>query len=148
MVDRHVASHSEDPRPERRPARLVLRELRQQLGEDLLRHVVGVVAVADDAPDVGADTRRVAQVELAHRVAIAALCLGDQAAYHRFALAVSSAQRGVGRAIGPRLTRRGKHSGSHLWPPAMRRTAGRRFAPDWPARPLSFNWTKPYAPRA
>src|SRR5919204_6355953 len=79
MVDRRVVGYAQDPGAERRLAGLVAPELGEELGEDLLREVVGVVGIDDDALDAVVHLWREAHVELTHGVVVARLCPLDEA---------------------------------------------------------------------
>jgi hypothetical protein len=90
VVDRGVVRDLQDPGGERDPPRLVPVERRQQLGEDVLRDVLGLVLVAHDRADVAVDVVGVAQVEEAERVRVAAARPRDRAEGERL---------GRGRAV-------------------------------------------------
>ena len=68
VVDGDVARDAQDPGRERDLALLVLRQDRHQLGEDVLRDVLGLVVVAHDAAHVAVDVVGVADVEEADRL--------------------------------------------------------------------------------
>jgi hypothetical protein len=73
VVDGHVARDAQDPRRERDVARLVARQDREQLGEDVLREVLGLVLVAHDARHVAVHVVGVAHVQEAQRLGVALL---------------------------------------------------------------------------
>ena len=98
VVDGDVARDADDPRGERDLARLVLLELAHQLGEELLRHVLGFKLVADDAEHVAVDVIGVADVEVAERFAIALLGARDGVVDAR----LEPRRRRVGRRGGTR----------------------------------------------
>ena len=77
VVDRRVVGDAQDPGGERHDARLVALERGQQLGEDVLRDVLGLVLVAHDRADVAVDVVGVAEVEEAQRVGVAVLGARD-----------------------------------------------------------------------
>jgi hypothetical protein len=62
VIQRHVTGDSQDPGQEGRLPLLILRKNTKQLGEDLLRHVLSLVLVSDDAPDIPVDVVRVADI--------------------------------------------------------------------------------------
>ena len=70
----------------------VVVELGQELREDLLRDVLGV-AVADDPRDVGVHGPRVADVQLAHGLAVAQAGGGGDASHMVFALSATRPRR-------------------------------------------------------
>jgi hypothetical protein len=73
VVERSVPRHAQDPGGERHLARLIPVDRGDQLREDVLGDVLGLVVVADDAPDEAADVVGVANVEEVQRAAIALL---------------------------------------------------------------------------
>ena len=73
VVECGVPGDPEDPGRERNLARLVLLDRGHELGEDVLRDVLGVLLVLDDAPDVAADVVGEAGVQEADPVHIALL---------------------------------------------------------------------------
>ena len=78
VVDRRVVRDAQDPGGERHDARLVAAERGHQLGEDVLRDVLGLVLVAHDRADVAVDVVGVAEVEEAQRVGVAVLGARDR----------------------------------------------------------------------
>jgi hypothetical protein len=86
VVDRGVVRDAQDPRRERHGRRLVALQRGQELGEDLLRDVLGVVLVADDRADVAVDIVGVVEVQVAHGVAVAGLRAPHGAERQRVAL--------------------------------------------------------------
>ena len=80
MIERDVARQPQQPARERHAVILVLDDDRDQLHEDLLREVLGLLVVAHDAADVAIDVVRVAHVQEPQRVAIALLGASDRQA--------------------------------------------------------------------
>ena len=74
MIDRDVPSHPQDPGGERHRPRLVLLDGRDQLHEHLLRAVLGLVLLANNAQDVAVDVVLVADVKEANRLHVTRLC--------------------------------------------------------------------------
>ncbi len=70
VVESDVARDAQDPRGEGHLPLLVLPDDRHELGEDVLRHVLGLVVVTDDAADVAVHVVGVAEVEEADRLAV------------------------------------------------------------------------------
>lgn len=73
VVDGDVVGDAQDPAREGQRALLVARDRGDQLGEQMLGEVLGLVLVADDAVDVAADVPCVAPVEERHRLQVAGL---------------------------------------------------------------------------
>ena len=80
VVERHVARDREDPGGERHLALLVALDRGHQLGEDVLGHVLGLVAVANDAAHVRAHVVGEAHVEEVKRAHVALLGARHRAA--------------------------------------------------------------------
>ena len=83
VVEGRVALHTQDPGRERNLARLVAMDCGDQLGEDVVGDVLGLVAVAHDAADQAADVIGVAHIEEVERAAIP-LLQRDDGASHKF----------------------------------------------------------------
>jgi len=79
VVDGDVPRHAQDPRGERNLAGLVLVEVGQQLREHVLRDVLCLVVVAQQAGHVAVDVVGVTDVEKAQRLLVALLGAGHRA---------------------------------------------------------------------
>ena len=77
VVQGHIASDPEDPGRERHVTRLVAVDRRHQLGEYVLRDVLGLVGVTDDAAHVAADVVGEADVQEVQRTHITLLRAGN-----------------------------------------------------------------------
>ena len=82
VIERGVARHPQDPGGERDLPLLVLLNGPHQLHEDVLRDVLGVVAVADDALSEPQHVIRVARIEIVQPIPTACFCRGDRSTLH------------------------------------------------------------------
>ena len=71
LIDRAVAGDAEEPRDELAAAQVELLGLAPEPQEDVLRHVLGDVAVADDAQHDGVDEVAIAIVQMFEGVEVA-----------------------------------------------------------------------------
>ncbi len=95
VIDRDVPSESKQPGEERRATIVLLDDCRYQLGEYVLRHVLGLVTVADGRADVAVHVVRVTDIQVGQRglIAFLGLCDGEADLVPRFGRLV---ERGPG----------------------------------------------------
>ena len=97
VVDRGIARDAENPGEEGNLTLLVGADHANKLGEHLLRDVLGLVVIVDDAAHIAVDVVGVTRVEKRQRLAITELraldCLGDVPGRSRTVLAPLAAAR-------------------------------------------------------
>ncbi len=91
VIDGDVASDTQQPCKEWHVSLLILANHRHQLGKDLVRDVLGLVVVLNDAAHVSMNVVGIASVEKAERITIPGLSTSDRARHQPH---VSAIRRG------------------------------------------------------